>query len=137
MPKAIVYETDGRVFDIKPNNNKSFTYEEMKGIVGGMVEIVPLPSGRSLICNEEGKLDGLPENIEATKIWKEEYPIAKYPLNNDELIVGNVLITDPEFLEEEEEDESEFCRECGRAIKNDITNPLCLCDDCYKEREKK
>ena len=59
-----------------------------------MVEIVPLPSGKLIIVNEEGKLIGLEKNEEATKFWKEEYPIEKYPVNNDELIVGNALVVE-------------------------------------------
>ena len=47
-----------------------------------------------IIVNEEGKLIGLEKNEEATKFWKEEYPIEKYPVNNDELIVGNALVVE-------------------------------------------
>jgi NMD protein affecting ribosome stability and mRNA decay len=32
---------------------------------------------------------------------------------------------------------TEHCRNCGIEIKPDITNPLALCDDCYKEGDKK
>ena len=27
------------------------------------------------------------------------------------------------------------CKKCGIEIKDDITNPLCLCDDCFREKE--
>ena len=63
-----------------------------------MVQIVPLPSGKSIVINEEGKLIGLPVNKAATAEWKNEYPIEKYPMNNDELIVGNALIADDQEL---------------------------------------
>lgn len=99
MPKALYITVEGDIKEVSPINGKHFSYQELKTFVDGMIEIVPLPSGRELVCNEEGKLNGLEENLEATKIWKEEYPIAKYPHNNDELVVGNVLITDAKFLE--------------------------------------
>ena len=41
-----------------------------------------------MILNDEGKLLGLLKNKAATDIWKKEYPIAEFPDNNDELIVG-------------------------------------------------
>jgi len=98
MPKALYITTEGDIKEVSPTNGKSFSYKELRAFVDGMVEIVPLPSGRELVCNEEGKLDGLDINQKATEIWKQEYPIEKYPNNNDELVVGNVLITDAEFL---------------------------------------
>jgi hypothetical protein len=64
----------------------------LQKFVGGKIEIVELPSGSAIYLNEEGKLEGLSKNEKATEIWKSEYPIEKYPVNNDELIVGNVLI---------------------------------------------
>lgn len=104
MSKAIWIKTDGAVLEVKPKG-KYFSYEELQGFIrddnSSMVEIVPLPSGKLLVCNEEGKLTDEPViNEVATEIWKKEYPISKYPLNNDQLMVGNVLITDPELLEE-------------------------------------
>lgn len=90
--------TSGEIVDVKPKNKRHFSYEELTAIVGGMVEIVPLPSGKLLVCNEEGKLNGLPKNDRATLEWQTEYPIDKYPNNNDELVVGDVLITDKQFI---------------------------------------
>lgn len=49
--------------------------ESMQGIVGGYIEDVYIGNGVHIVCNEEGKIDGLPTNLET------EY---------DE-IVGNVL----------------------------------------------
>lgn len=45
-----------------------------------------------MVVNDNGKLDGMPVNEEASKIWREWYPIEKYPHNNDEMIVGDVLM---------------------------------------------
>lgn len=94
-------KTDGVVEEIKPERD-SFTLYELQKYVGGMVEIVGLPSGRQLVVNEEGKLTGLPENEKATELWKAEYPIATYPHNNDELIVGDVLLLEAGSKELEE-----------------------------------
>ena len=93
------YYTMYDVTEMKPKNGKSFTYDEMRAFVGGMVEIVPLPNGQSIIVNEEGKLNGLPKNELATDFWKKQYPIEKYPDNNDELIVGPALVVDESEIE--------------------------------------
>ena len=100
---ATYYKTDGSVEEVKPKNGKAFSYQELSDFVklddnNHMVEIVPMPSGKFMVVNEEGKLIGLPKNEKATEVWKAEYPIGKYPINNDELIVGNALIaTDDEI----------------------------------------
>ena len=38
------------------------TLEAMQEFVGGYIEAVTLPDGKVIICNEEGKLLGLPYN---------------------------------------------------------------------------
>lgn len=90
------YRVDGVVEKVMPANGKSFTYKELQEFVesGGCktIEIVPLPSGNSIVVNEEGKLIGLDFNANATEVWRKEYPIADYPHNNDELIVGDALV---------------------------------------------
>lgn len=91
--KAIVYHADGSVTKILPNNGTDFTLAEMQGIVEGPIDIQPLPkSGEVMILNDEGKLNGLPKNELATAVWKKAYPIAEYPHNNDELVVGTVIV---------------------------------------------
>ena len=97
---AKYYTTGGGVVTISPANGKTFSYEEMKAAVNGMVEIVPLPSGNMLIGNEESKLTDSPiKNEKATEIWKREYPIEKYAGNNDELICGDVIICEESMVE--------------------------------------
>lgn len=99
--------TDGKVksvsSEVHPKNGKYFTYEELQRFIkhksNGLVEIVPLPSGESMVVNEEGKLIGLPKNELATEFWKKQYPIEEYPFNNDELIVGNALVIKSDELE--------------------------------------
>lgn len=102
---ATLYETNGNVTEVQPQKGRSFTYEELRSFVGGMVQIVPLPSGKSMVVHEEGKLIGLEKNEKASTYWQQEYPIDQYPLNNDELIVDPALVaTDIELGEGEEED---------------------------------
>lgn len=99
---AIFYPAEGEPREIKPANGKAFTLKEMQTLVEGRIDILPLPSGRYIVVNDEGKLNGLKKNEHATKIWMEEYPIAEYPENNDELIVGSALVgTNAEFGGEE------------------------------------
>ena len=88
--KCILLKTDGTEKVITPK--KRFTLKQLQTFVGGSIDIQSLPDGREIVLNDEGKLIGLPINDLATKIWKEQYPIEKYPFNNDGLIVGDVLI---------------------------------------------
>ena len=97
---AQYFTATGGEVTISPANGKTFSYEEMKAAVNGMVEIVPLPSGKILIGNEESKLTDSPiKNEKATDIWKREYPFEKYPNNNDELICGDVIICEDSMVE--------------------------------------
>ena len=45
------------------------TLEELQKLVGGYIEILYSPDGKQIVINEEGKMQGLPINYEATKIW--------------------------------------------------------------------
>ena len=102
---AKFYGVDGSIKEVKPKNGKFFSYEELQSFIkegdDGMVEIVPLPDGRSIVVNEEGKLIGLPENENASAVWRKLYPKEKYPHNNDELVVGNALIAREEEFEQD------------------------------------
>lgn len=99
---AIHYTTDGHFKEVLPENGEFFTHKELQSFVADgeatYIEIVPLPSGKSMVVNEEGKLIGLPKNQLATDFWRVEYPLSQYPLNNDELIVGNALVVSEEEL---------------------------------------
>lgn len=78
--------------EIFPKSGVAFSFDELRSIVGGRVETVALPSGGRIVVNEDGKVDGLQDNPEATALWKREYPIELYPGNNDESIVGVALV---------------------------------------------
>lgn len=56
----VIVKAPGRTAEprIIPN-----TLEELQGIVGGYIEVVRFASDCVIICNEEGKLYGLPHNI--------------------------------------------------------------------------
>ena len=93
MKKALLIEVSGEKKIVFPKNKKSFDYKELQEFVGGMIQIVPLGKGRELVCHDEGKLIGFEKNEEASRIWREHYPIEEYGINNDETVVGNILIT--------------------------------------------
>lgn len=41
-------------------------------------------------------------------IWKKEYPLEKYPLNNDESVVGDVLLLSAEENDAQKSDHSDY-----------------------------
>ena len=89
---AVVIKTDGTMDALQPKNNKVFTLEELKSVVGGYIEIVPLEEGYSMVVNEEGKLLNLPINEGATRYYRNSR-------NTEDFIVGNVLICSNKEIE--------------------------------------
>ena len=63
---ATVFEVNGTRREVHPATPPSFTLEEMHALVGGFIEMVPMAGDKMLIINEEGKLQGLLCNLEAT-----------------------------------------------------------------------
>jgi len=59
--------------------------KEAQELVGGYVEMKELRNGDQILFNEEGKLMGLPVNVEATDIFTS-------PGNYADYIVGNAII---------------------------------------------
>ena len=49
-----------------PADGAKFTLKEMQAMVGGLIEPVILPNGLVMMCNEEGRLRGLPDNFVAS-----------------------------------------------------------------------
>ena len=82
---AIHYKTDGTAKQVKPTNGEDFTLEELQSFVGGYIEIVSL-NDMFLVVNEEGKLNNLPVNANATALWEQVY-------GKTDVIVGDVLYT--------------------------------------------
>ena len=85
--QAFIYQANGEIIPIMPKDGKFFSLKEMQSIVDGHIEIVYLQDGRLMIVNEEGKLDGLNPNPEATKLYMHDY------------IVGDVLVTPREYVD--------------------------------------
>lgn len=77
--------------DYTPKNGTTFELEEMQEIVGGYIEIIRLNDGRIIIVNEEGLLQGLPVNIEATNILRRDHSTTQY-------IVGNAIVCDDDMV---------------------------------------
>ena len=87
----IVYPDKDSV-DYTPKNGTTFELEEMQEIVGGYIEIIRLNDGRIIIVNEEGLLQGLPVNIEATNILRRDHSTTQY-------IVGTAIVCDADMIE--------------------------------------
>jgi len=82
-------KTDGTTTEVHPKDGRAFTLEELQAFVGGYIELVRIDGERNLWLNEEGKLDGLPLNVKATKLT--HGIIAEW-----DFIVGDVLVATPE-----------------------------------------
>ena len=89
---AVVVRTDGTKDALQPKNNKVFTLEELKSVVGGYIEIVQLTEDYLMVINEEGKLLNLPINVIATRMYRASR-------NTEDFIVGNVLICSNKEIE--------------------------------------
>lgn len=59
---------------IAPANGDCFTLEELQQLVGGYIEIACKDGETLMIVNEEGKIDGLPINAVATRVFREWHP---------------------------------------------------------------
>ena len=78
--------------------------------VGGYIETVPdidAYEGRPavLFCNEEGRINGLPLNARATKVWKDALNFDKRPAGDfwyEPELYGNVIVVEGEDDDEEE-----------------------------------
>ena len=81
---AKLYRSNGIIEDVTPKNGNDFSLEEMQAMVGGYIETLSLNDGKWIVVNEEGKLNNLPLNFQATKIIR-DCGYADY-------IVGDALI---------------------------------------------
>ena len=76
-------------------NDKPMTLKEMQDAVGGKIELVIDDGKTQIVCNEEGKIKGLPENEEATTLWYKKYQEdsgAPFLLPVHDVLVGDVLV---------------------------------------------
>lgn len=91
--KATLIKASGQVKDVTPKDGKAFPLAKLYEMLDcNMVEFLSFPDGRLMICDEEGRLNGSEMNPKAMEVWAEAWPKKKYPLNNDGIVVGNVLI---------------------------------------------
>lgn len=84
MHKGLIVTTDNETtiveFD-KDNALKTF-----QTAVGGLVQVLSFKDDLEMYANEEGKIEGLPVNILATRVWIEFYGAT-------DIIMGNVIFT--------------------------------------------
>ncbi len=71
--------------EVHPANGTDFTLAEAQALVGGLIEVFHLADGRLMVGNEEGKLEQLPVNVEATIIFRRTF-------GPRDTIVGDVFI---------------------------------------------
>lgn len=76
---------------VEPADGKCFTLDELQSFVGGYIEMVDIADNKTIILNEEGKVRGMIPNGMATKM-------AEGFIDPDDVIVGNVLVTDRAYL---------------------------------------
>jgi len=74
---AKILFTNGKIKDL---DYMALTLDLMHNIVGGYIEMIPLPEDEFIICNEDGTRLGLPINKKASDLYKKD------------IIVGDVII---------------------------------------------
>ena len=82
---AQIIKTNGDVLDVEPKSGKDFQLDELQSFVGGYIQIVPLKNGQLMVINEEGKINALAINLQATGVFGDTY-------GDCDIIVGDVLI---------------------------------------------
>ena len=92
MSAETIKENKTAEFKIITDKKDEPKYAEVKEFVGGMVEAVTFPNGDLLLLNEEGKLIGLPLNLEATAIWRETFDNDNYITGRDDYVVGPAIL---------------------------------------------
>ena len=75
-------------------NDKPMSLKEMQDAVGGQIELAYDDGETQIVCNEEGKMKGLPENEEATDLWNEKLDKMNSNPNffNSDYLAGDVLV---------------------------------------------
>lgn len=87
--------TDGTIHYVAPEQGEIYSLSELQKSVGGYIDILvnvgkPLSTGRrvDMVINEEGKLEGLPQNLVASIFaWHNK------AIDISDCIVGDVLFT--------------------------------------------
>lgn len=84
MRKAILLDVEGKVSTIDLDSEN--TLKILQRAVGGWVQAVDFREDLTMWVNEEGKLDNLPTNVEATNIWAHFFGYTDF-------IAGNAVFT--------------------------------------------
>lgn len=88
---AVLLSADGSQRTVFPQSPPCFALEELQGLVGGLIELMPLEDGGWLIINEEGKLQPLPYNKQASLYAHESL----WP--GDSIVGSAVLVSEHEL----------------------------------------
>ena len=96
--EKIKVNTDANEFKIVSDSKDEPTLESAQKFVGGRVEGITFPNGDYLIINEEGKLEGLPLNPEATALWRATFTKDKYLFGYDDFVVGPAILIKKQAL---------------------------------------
>ena len=84
MAKAVIIKTDSTKELVEFTNETS--YKTLSSAVGGYIQSIDFDDTITLWCNENGKLDDLPQNPVATAFWVEKFGLTDY-------VVGDVIFT--------------------------------------------
>lgn len=84
-------KANGEVQEISPKNGKKFSLQELQGFVEGYIELVWVGE-MCMVVNEEGKLNRLEINNEATRIYNKHHGFS-------DIIVGNVMLAYPDEID--------------------------------------
>ena len=90
MVKGTIYKSNGKIED-KSFSKKNITLKEMQEVVGGYIEFLYLKDNLVMVVNEEGKIVGLPYNLNATQLVQEN--------NIQDIIVGDVLVINRNLIQ--------------------------------------
>lgn len=92
MKKYTLIKSNGEESIVQAKKGNKMDYKELQAYVKGTFDIVGLKDRRIMYVNDNGKLNALPINHKASDLFIERYPLIEYPENNDQTIVGDVLI---------------------------------------------
>ena len=87
---ATLIKSNGEETNVLPKNKTDFKLDELQTFVGGIIEIVKTKDGRTMVINEEGKINDLPINQKASLL---------YQYNEFDFIAGDVLICDSKEID--------------------------------------
>lgn len=66
---GVIIQVDSTIKEVEPADGKFFSLEELQKAVGGYIEGIHLECGCIMFVNEEGKLNDLPLNQNATALF--------------------------------------------------------------------